>query len=109
MGLASRRLKRAEAYAVEEARTCFYTVADDERFAAHREGRLLALSPCSGHGFKFGPLVGEGAAEVVTGARELGKFARWLAGWECAFHDGADEKIFGDGMPNRLDGEDWTW
>jgi glycine/D-amino acid oxidase-like deaminating enzyme len=84
MGLASRRLRRAEDYAVEETRTCFYTVTDDERFVAHREGRLLALSPCSGHGFKFGPLVGERVAEVVAGARVLGKFARWLAGREGA-------------------------
>ena len=38
-------------YEVTETRTCFYTVTDDERFVAHREDRVLALSPCSGHGF----------------------------------------------------------
>lgn len=85
MSLAARRLRDADRYEVASARACFYTVTDDERFAAHREGRLLALSPCSGHGFKFGPLVGERAAEMVTGEREFGRFETWLAGRESDF------------------------
>lgn len=80
MALASRRLRDAQRYEVSEARTCFYTVTADERFLAHRQDRLLALSPCSGHGFKFAALIGERAAELLAGRLELPSFAAWLAG-----------------------------
>lgn len=33
----------------------------------------------SGHGFLFGPLIGESLAEVVRGRLEFASFQRWVA------------------------------
>jgi sarcosine oxidase len=52
-----------------ETETCLYTVTPDEDFVLDRVGPVVVASPCSGHGFKFTPLVGEIAADLVTGAR----------------------------------------
>ncbi len=46
--------------------TCLYTNTDDERFILERRGRVVVGSACSGHGFKFAPVVGERLADLVT-------------------------------------------
>ena len=38
--------------------TCIYTNLTDDRFTCERRGRVVVGSPCSGHGFKFAPLIG---------------------------------------------------
>jgi sarcosine oxidase len=48
--------------------TCLYTTTPDEDFVIDRVGPVVVLSPCTGHGFKFTPLIGEIAADLVTGA-----------------------------------------
>jgi sarcosine oxidase len=45
--------------------TCLYTNTDDERFVLERHGRIVVGSACSGHGFKFAPVVGERLADLV--------------------------------------------
>lgn len=45
--------------------TCLYTNTDDERFILERNGRIVVGSPCSGHGFKFAPVVGERLADLA--------------------------------------------
>jgi monomeric sarcosine oxidase len=47
--------------------TCLYTTTPDEDFVIDRIGPLVVASPCSGHGFKFAPLVGDVLADLVTG------------------------------------------
>jgi sarcosine oxidase len=47
--------------------TCLYTTTPDEDFVIDRVGPLVVASPCTGHGFKFAPLIGEGLAELATG------------------------------------------
>jgi sarcosine oxidase len=47
--------------------TCLYSVTPDEDFVLDRVGPIVVTSPCSGHGFKFAPLVGEVAADLATG------------------------------------------
>ena len=47
--------------------TCLYTRTPDEDFVLDRVGPLVLASPCSGHGFKFTPLIGEVLADLVTG------------------------------------------
>ena len=68
------RLELDEAYAAErfpDARatgaidTCMYTMAPDEDFVLDRVRDVVACSPCSGHGFKFAPLVGDVVADLV--------------------------------------------
>jgi sarcosine oxidase len=52
--------------------TCMYTNTPDGHFAIglHPEdARISVLSACSGHGFKFAPVVGDIAADLVTDGR----------------------------------------
>ena len=47
--------------------TCLYTNTDDERFILERHGRIVVGSACSGHGFKFAPVIGERLAALALG------------------------------------------
>ncbi|MGI5350301.1 FAD-dependent oxidoreductase [Streptomyces sp. CA-250714] len=47
--------------------TCLYTSTPTEDFLIDRTGPLVVCSPCSGHGAKFAPLIGELTADLVTG------------------------------------------
>jgi sarcosine oxidase len=54
-----------------ESQTCRYTMAPDGDFILDRlpgEPAILVASPCSGHGFKFAPVIGEIIADLVTTA-----------------------------------------
>ena len=65
------------------ATTCLYTMTPDGDFILDRVGPIVVLSPCSGHGFKFAPVIGEIAADLaIQGATShdisrfrLGRFA----------------------------------
>ena len=50
------------------AETCIYTTTPDESFILERRGRLVVGSPCSGHGFKFAPAIGERLAALALEA-----------------------------------------
>lgn len=48
---------------------CLYTTTRDEDFVLDRhpaDARVAVASPCSGHGFKFAPAIGEILADLVT-------------------------------------------
>jgi sarcosine oxidase len=47
------------------ADACLYTTTDDESFLCERRGRVVIGSPCSGHGFKFAPAVGDRLAGLA--------------------------------------------
>jgi sarcosine oxidase len=49
------------------AETCLYTTTPDEAFVLERRGRVVVGSPCSGHGFKFAPAIGERLAGLALG------------------------------------------
>jgi len=64
---ASRRFT-APVLEMSGAETCLYTCTPTEDFIIDRhpeDGRLVFASACSGHGFKFGPLMGRILAEMV--------------------------------------------
>jgi sarcosine oxidase len=51
------------------AHTCLYTMTPDETFVLDRMPgfpRVVIASPCSGHGFKFSPAIGEIIADLAT-------------------------------------------
>jgi sarcosine oxidase len=48
--------------------TCLYTNTADERFVLARHGRFVVGSACSGHGFKFAPVIGARLAELASPA-----------------------------------------
>jgi len=50
------------------AETCMYTTTADESFILERRGRVVVGSPCSGHGFKFAPAIGERLAALAVDA-----------------------------------------
>ncbi|MCF4166077.1 FAD-dependent oxidoreductase [Zavarzinia compransoris] len=77
---ARRRLRDFDDYRILEAKTCLYTVTEGERFAIRPVERALVLSCCSGHGFKFGPLVGERVAAHLDGDGDIASLQRWAAG-----------------------------
>src|SRR5258708_4204218 len=61
----------------------FYTVTDDERFVVEKPGgKGWVMSPCSGHGFKFGALMGLELARTIASERNPAAHARWAAGLE---------------------------
>jgi len=62
---------RARLPGLEPARlgpeTCLYTMTADEDFVLDREGPVVVGAGCSGHAFKFGPLLGEMLADLALG------------------------------------------
>lgn len=69
-----------DAYRILERKICYYTVTDDERFVVRPLGRAGYIqSACSGHGFKLGPLIGEGVARAIAGETAAGDLAEWAA------------------------------
>ncbi len=55
--------------ALRRATTCLYTMTPDGDFILDRlpgQPNVVVASPCSGHGFKFAPIVGEILADLAT-------------------------------------------
>jgi sarcosine oxidase len=53
---------------VRDSAVCLYTNAPDDDFILDRHpehARVVIASPCSGHGFKFAPVIGEILADLV--------------------------------------------
>jgi sarcosine oxidase len=52
------------------ATTCLYTITPDGDFILDRmpgHPQVIVASPCSGHGFKFAPVIGQILADLATG------------------------------------------
>jgi glycine/D-amino acid oxidase-like deaminating enzyme len=80
LAVARTRLVGFERYRVQGARTCFYSMTGDERFIAEPIERAWVLGGFSGHGFKFGAVVGEMLATTIDGARTPAAMTAWAAG-----------------------------
>ena len=78
LALARRRLPFLDRYRVLGARACYYDVTREERFILAPQGpRCWVMAGFSGHGFKFGPLLGEALARAVADP----VLARGVPGW----------------------------
>jgi sarcosine oxidase len=53
---------------LERTETCLYTNTADESFLLERHGRVVVGAACSGHGFKFAPVVGRTLAALAREA-----------------------------------------
>ena len=74
-------LRGFDRWRIDRLKVCFYSVTEDERFVVERQGaRGWAMSPCSGHGFKFGALMGLELARTIVEGRDATAHARWAAG-----------------------------
>ena len=67
-------------YKITGAKTCFYTVAAEERFVLEQRDKMVLMSGFSGHGFKFGALMGHLAAAVATKKADPGSIQSLAAG-----------------------------
>ncbi|MGZ5836471.1 MAG: N-methyl-L-tryptophan oxidase [Xanthobacteraceae bacterium] len=62
------------------ATTCLYTMTPDSDFIIDRlpdAPQVIVASPCSGHGFKFAPIIGEILADLATSGstrRDISRF-----------------------------------
>ena len=78
----AKRLASFDRFSLDVGKTCFYTVHPPaERFVIEPVGRSAWLmTGFSGHGFKFGPLMGEAVADALEDKRDGAEIARWAAG-----------------------------
>lgn len=85
---AGKRISGLGSERLNDARACFYTVQPEERFVMERVGGAgFVMSGFSGHGFKFGALMGETMAGLVLGGsanQDAEAVARWAAGLAAA-------------------------
>jgi glycine/D-amino acid oxidase-like deaminating enzyme len=81
MDLCAHRLRDFERYRLAEAKTCFYDVEPKERFIIEKLApSAWIMSGFSGHGFKFGPVLGLELAKAIDGKRDTANFIAWAAG-----------------------------
>ncbi len=81
LALARPRLAEAGAYRVLGARACYYDVEDAERFVVEPLGeRAFVMSGFSGHGFKFGALLGLAVAAAAGDAALAAALPGWASG-----------------------------
>ena len=62
--------------------TCMYSNTPDHDFVidfSPHDKRVLVLSPCSGHGFKFAPVIGDIAADLVCDGKTKRDISRFSA------------------------------
>jgi glycine/D-amino acid oxidase-like deaminating enzyme len=75
------RLRDAGDYRVLGARACYYDVSEGERFLVEPLGpRAWVMSGFSGHGFKFGPLLGLALARALAAPDLAAALPAWAAG-----------------------------
>ena len=62
---------------IDTAKTisCVFTNTPDEHFVLDRIGPLTICSPCSGHGYKFVPIIGKITADLAMGGTQ--KVSQW--------------------------------
>jgi sarcosine oxidase len=67
---------------VSRSAVCMYTNTPDKDFVIDLhpdDPRLVVISACSGHGFKFAPLIGDIAADLVSDGRTARDISRFSA------------------------------
>jgi len=83
LALARKRIPGIEGFARLGSATCFYDVEPDERFVVEPLGpRAWVMSGFSGHGFKFGAVLGERLAGAIAQPETAARLPAWAAGDE---------------------------
>ncbi len=81
LAFARPRLRDMAGYRILDARACYYDVENRERFVVEPVApRCVVMSGFTGHGFKFGPLLGLALATAATDPALLPALALWAAG-----------------------------
>ncbi len=74
------RILDLNSYEISETKICFYTVQKDERFIVENIDKAVLMSGFSGHGFKFGALMGAIASGMLNGTIHPNEGTRLAAG-----------------------------
>lgn len=74
------RIKDLDEYTIASATSCFYTVQKEERFVLEPIEKAVLMTGFSGHGFKFGALMGELASGLIAGRIEPNEATALAAG-----------------------------
>jgi glycine/D-amino acid oxidase-like deaminating enzyme len=74
------RLAGFDRYRLAFARACYYAVEAFERFVVERREKAWVMAACSGHAFKFGPVLAQRVAAAIEGRIGASDLARWAAG-----------------------------
>lgn len=77
------RFRESQRYTAVEGRSCYYTVAPEERFIVApiaASERTWAVSGTTGHGFKFGAVIGLELARTLLNGGDSQEIAHWAAG-----------------------------
>ncbi|MEI6161652.1 MAG: FAD-dependent oxidoreductase [Roseococcus sp.] len=83
LGLARKRIPGLEGFPRLGSATCFYDVEPDERFVIEPlSPRAWVMSGFSGHGFKFGAVLGERLAQAIAQPDTAATLPAWAAGDE---------------------------
>jgi hypothetical protein len=73
-------LRRWDEIRVLSLRICYHAHEARQRFVLRRFDRARVLTGCSGHGFKFGPLMRQPLATGAPGERDAATLTAWAAG-----------------------------
>lgn len=73
-------LKDFNRYRVKRSKVCWNHDSPDARFILKRDGRVVMVSACAGHGFKFGAWSASWAARALAEEIPFDKAARRMAG-----------------------------
>ncbi|MEP3428672.1 MAG: FAD-dependent oxidoreductase [Roseibium sp.] len=68
---------RIDEYRVDDVVTCAYTFTSDEHFFCTTEDKATVVSACSGHGYKFGAVVGQKLADGIL-SKDMDTARIWL-------------------------------
>ena len=74
------RFLQMDEYTIDRGKICFYSVEPEERFIVEGDKNLVLMSGFSGHGFKFGALMGHLTAGIITGKADPDLITRLAAG-----------------------------
>lgn len=81
LDLARHRIRDLDSYRILSAAACWYDVEPDERFVLEPLGpRSFVMSGFSGHGFKFGALLGLAVARAAQDSALAAGLPQWAAG-----------------------------
>ena len=78
------RFRGAERFTIRWHQANYWTWAPEAKFVLEPMGRVLAVSACSGHGFKFGALSGRDVAEAVSKPGEIDRVRARMQGRDLA-------------------------
>ena len=94
MALARRRLDRLDEYRVLDAVACYYDVEAREEFVVEAiHPATIVMSGFSGHGFKFGAVLGGAVANALTEPTLLPSLKDWAAGRVAPVHGLLQESL----------------